>query len=121
MSDLDTRQGGADLPRRFEPVQLRHRQIENGDVRHQMRRHLDRLAAGRGFAADLPFRLLFEELAQTATNHIVIVGDENAQRTTLSHGRTDRSVMDLIHERQTTAPALKLVLGGRSETTRTSR
>ena len=49
----DIRAAADDLPRRLDPVQLRHMQVHHDDIRFELERKLDGVAAVRRFADEL--------------------------------------------------------------------
>src|ERR1700751_1405614 len=65
-----------DLPRRVEPVQERHRQIEHHDVRLELVDGHEQRAAVRHFRDDVTFRR--EEFFERLDEHRVVVGDDDA-------------------------------------------
>src|SRR5215204_5440118 len=75
---LDLRRDLADTPCRFEAIQLRHREIQNGDVRVGSNRGVNSLATIRSLRADGPSCLLLEQLLEPATYNFMIVGEEDA-------------------------------------------
>ena len=75
--------GGSDLPDLaggLQPVQLRHGDVQDGDIRFELLRQGNDLAAGDGFPADLAVRLTLQQGADTGAYHLVIIGDEDAER-----------------------------------------
>jgi hypothetical protein len=71
--DFAARHRLEDLARGIEPVQLRHADVEDHDVRDQSLRLLDRLSAGHRLAADVPSRLACQQGAHPAAHDLVIV------------------------------------------------
>jgi hypothetical protein len=75
---LSPRHRFLDLPCRLEPVQLGHREVENGDVGLLLLRQLDRLSASRGLGTEFPARLLLDEVVETTPHDFVIIGQKDA-------------------------------------------
>ena len=65
----------ADLSRRLQPVQVGHADINDDDVRMQLRALFYGLSTGAGLATDLPPRVLFDEHLKAFSNDIMIVCD----------------------------------------------
>ncbi len=71
--------GGLQNPARgFEPVELRHRHVEQDDIGLESQRQLNSFAPVCGFAAQFPVRMRFQQRTQAASNCGMIVGDQNA-------------------------------------------
>ena len=62
------------LPGRLQSIQVGHADINDDDVRIQLRALFHSLTPGAGFPADLPARVLFDEHFQAFPNYIMIVG-----------------------------------------------
>ena len=71
----------ANLGRRIEPIQLRHGNIHDDDVRARFRRQAHCLTAVLCFADHFYIRMLRQQEPQTLSHDTVIVGDQNANRT----------------------------------------
>ncbi len=69
-----------DLARGFEPVQLRHRHVEDHDVGPQALREIDGLAAILGLPDDAPAGDLLEGARDALANELVVVRDEYPYR-----------------------------------------
>ena len=69
-----------DLARGIEAVQPGKAQIHHDDVGPEAPALLDRVAAGRSFAAYLPAFLAFEQRSHAPPHDRVIVDDEDSQR-----------------------------------------
>ena len=68
-----------DLPRRFDPIQVRHGEVDDRDVRDKLLCYGDGCAACRSLATNLPAGVFLEQKTQAAANDVMIVGDENAE------------------------------------------
>jgi len=77
---LDLRRELADTLCRFEAIQLRHREVQNGDVRVGSNRGVNSLAAIRSLRADGPSSLLLEQLLEPAPHNFMVVREEDAGR-----------------------------------------
>ena len=71
------RKNPPDLPGDFDPVELRHTDVEDHDVRLLFGGQFDRLAPILGFPADFPAPFGFDQGTQAAPHDFVIVDDEN--------------------------------------------
>src|ERR1700693_4563874 len=93
--------GGSDLPdlaRRFEPVQLRHGDVQDSEVRFELLRQGNGLAAGSGFPPKFAVRLAFQQGTNTGPHYRVIISNEDAecaQDAVLVRGRVTWTVMPL--------------------------
>jgi hypothetical protein len=66
--DLGSRRFPADLARDFDAVQLRQRDVENGDVRLVQQRKFERITAVVCFRADFEILTCFEKSTQTTAH-----------------------------------------------------
>ena len=66
-----------DLPGRFDPIELRHADIEHGDIGMAFRDKLNGLATVTGFGDDFEIGLLFQQQTQPGSDDRMVVGQEN--------------------------------------------
>src|SRR5260370_36672455 len=78
---------GEDLPRRVQPVQVRHSDIEQQNVRLQLAGVLDGFAAVPGFATYFPSRMIFQQRANAFSSHFVAIRNKNSNRAQTSPPR----------------------------------
>src|SRR5262249_18366876 len=77
-----------DPPHRLDPVELRHHEVHQDDIRREPDGLLDRGGAVGGLADDLDPLLQAEEGAQPLADDLVVVGDHHANRATAErHGQ----------------------------------
>src|SRR5579859_4032066 len=67
------------LARRIQTVQVGHADIDNNDVRIQLKGFLDCFATIAGFAAHFPALVLLKQRAQTSAHDFMIVGQQNSE------------------------------------------
>ena len=73
--DANLGQPSHDLPSGVDPVEPRHRDVQDGDMRLELQRSAHGFGAVTGFSHDLPPGLLLEHASQTLTEQRVIVRD----------------------------------------------
>ena len=78
--DLELWMRGLDARGRLDAVEVRHHQIHDHDVRPELLGTLDGLAAVGRLADDLDVVVQLEEIAHPATDHRVVVDEEDADR-----------------------------------------
>ena len=81
--DARERRDRRDLPRRLDAAHARHVQVHDDDVRRELAHEPERLVAVGRLADDLD-ALLLEQVAQAGPEQVVVVDEQDAQRSSLS-------------------------------------
>jgi hypothetical protein len=77
--DLGGRQALPDPARCFEAVELWHGQVDDRHLGPMLKGELGGFPSVRSFRANLPTRLLFQEILEATPDDIVIIGEKNAE------------------------------------------
>src|SRR6202035_4107871 len=89
--DADSRRPPFDLLGGLDPPAARHRDVQEDDVGAVLRRHLDRLLAGRRLAGDRHAGRLLEDPFEPLAEEGVVVGDQDLDHGTVSSPRARRA------------------------------
>lgn len=76
--NLGARTLGDDLAEGCETIENRHVQIENHEIRSQLKCFFDGFAAIHGFPADLPVQLSCKQSTNALAHNFVVIGNEHA-------------------------------------------
>src|SRR5215813_3434891 len=82
---------GAYLPGRLHAVDERQRVVDYGDIRFGLQRLLNRLLPVSSLSHHLPVRLSLNDMAQSRSDHIVVVCDQDSDH----RGKLRRALTNL--------------------------